>query len=257
MRGRLSSFCFFLLFATATVQNAHAASLEQQRRYYDEAKQALSKGDSGPYRRYASDLRDYPLEPYLAYDDLTARLKSASNQEVEKFLAEHGDLPQISWMKLRWLRLLATRDDWQPFVRHYDPKMNFAELDCLYGQYQLSNGHTQEGYATARQLWLVGKSQHNACDPLFEHWSAAGQLTENLRWQRLKLAVESGDYGLAAFLAKNLPTLKDQGERLIEVAQKPQLLKQTERFATPNQTTADSVSIGLRRLARQDPEQAI
>ena len=54
------------------------------------------------YRRYQSALRDYPLEPYLAYDELTHRLKSASNQEVEKFLAEHGDLPQINWMKLRW-----------------------------------------------------------------------------------------------------------------------------------------------------------
>src|SRR5690606_28463415 len=212
---------------------------------------------NGPYRRYASALRDYPLEPYLAYDDLTARLKSASNTEVEKFLAEHGDLPQISWMKLRWLRLLAARNDWQPFVRHYDPKMNFAELDCLYGQYQLSSGQVQEGYATAQRLWLVGKSQHNACAPLFERWSAAGQLTEELRWQRLKLAVESGNYGLAAFLAKNPPTLKAQGERLIEVAQKPQLLKQTDRFAATNQTTADIVSIGLRRLARQDPEQAL
>ena len=257
MRGRLSRFCFCLLLATVTVQTAHAASLEQQRRYYDEAKQALAKGDSGPYRRYASALRDYPLEPYLAYDELTARLKSASNAEVEKFLAEHGDLPQISWMKLRWLRLLAARGDWAPFVRYYDPKMNFTELDCLYGQYQLGNGQAQDGYATARRLWLVGKSQHNACDPLFERWAAAGQLTEELRWQRLKLAVEGGNYGLAAFLAKNLPTLKSQGERLIEVAQKPQLLKQPERFAATSQTTADIVSIGLRRLARQDPEQAL
>ncbi|MHB0820688.1 transglycosylase SLT domain-containing protein [Stutzerimonas stutzeri] len=257
MRGRLSSFCLCLLLAAVTFQTTHAATLEQQRRYYDEAKQALAKGNSGPYRRYASALRDYPLEPYLAYDDLTARLKSASNDEVEKFLAEHGDLPQISWMKLRWLRLLAARGDWQPFVSHYDPKMNFTELDCLFGQYQLANGHTQQGYATAQRLWLVGKSQHNACDPLFERWSAAGQLTEDLRWQRLKLAVESGNNGLAAFLAKNLPTLKSQGERLIEIAQKPQLLNQPERFSPASRTTGDIVSIGLRRLARQNPEQAL
>ena len=257
MRGRLSRFCLALLLATVTAQTTHAASLEQQRRLYDEAKQALAKGDSGPYRRHATALRDYPLEPYLAYDDLTARLKSASNDEVEKFLAEHGDLPQISWMKLRWLRLLAARGDWEPFLRHYDPKMNFTELDCLFGQYQLEHGHTQQGYATAQKLWLVGKSQHNACDPLFERWSAAGQLTEELRWQRLKLAVEAGNYGLANFLARSLSTLKSQGERMIEVAQKPQLLSQSERFGTADAATADMVSIGLRRLARQNPEQAL
>ncbi|HJE29022.1 MAG TPA: lytic murein transglycosylase, partial [Pseudomonas nitrititolerans] len=195
MRGRLSSICFCFLFTAFAVQTAQAASLAQQRQYYDEAKQALARGDSGPYRRYANALRDYPLEPYLAYDDLTARLKTASNAEVEKFLAEHGDLPQASWMKLRWLRLLAARGDWKPFVEHYDPAMNFTELDCLFGRYQLENGYPQQGYATAERLWLVGKSQHEACDPLFERWTAAGQLSEELRWQRTKLAVESGNYG--------------------------------------------------------------
>ena len=175
MRGRLSSICLSLFLSVVTVETTQAASLQQQRQLYDEAKRALAKGDSGPYRRHASALRDYPLEPYLAYDDLTARLKTASNDEVEKFLAEHGDLPQASWMKLRWLRLLAARGDWRPFVAHYDPKMNFTELDCLYGQYQLISGQKEQGYATAEKLWLVGKSQHNACDALFERWEEIGR----------------------------------------------------------------------------------
>lgn len=257
MRGRLSSICLCLLFSVVTFESAHAASLQQQRQYYDEAKRALAKGDSGPYRRYASALRDYPLEPYLAYDDLTARLKSASNSEVEKFLAEHGDLPQANWMKLRWLRLLAARGDWQPFLAHYDQKMNFVELDCLFGQYQLIKGQKAEGYATAERLWLVGKSQHNACDALFERWEQEGQLTEDLRWKRTKLAVESSNYPLANFLVKNLPTLKRQGELLIEVAQKPQMLSQPDRFMPATPAMADVVSVGLRRLARQDPEKAL
>jgi soluble lytic murein transglycosylase len=257
MRGRLSSICFCLLFTVVTLETTQAASLQQQRQYYDEAKRALAKGDSGPYRRYASALRDYPLEPYLAYDELTARLKTASNDEVEKFLAEHGDLPQASWMKLRWLRLLAARGDWRPFVAHYDQKMNFTELDCLYGQYQLASGQTQQGYETAERLWLVGKSQHDACDALFERWADAGQLTEQLRWKRTKLAVESGNYGLANFLVKSLPTLKTQGELLIDVAQKPQMLGQPDRFRPSTPAMGDVVSIGLRRLARTDPEKAL
>ncbi len=257
MRGRLSSICLSLFLSVITVETTQAASLQQQRQLYDEAKRALAKGDSGPYRRHASALRDYPLEPYLAYDDLTARLKTASNDEVEKFLAEHGDLPQASWMKLRWLRLLAARGDWRPFVAHYDPKMNFTELDCLYGQYQLISGQKEQGYATAEKLWLVGKSQHNACDALFERWEDEGQLTEALRWKRAKLAVENGNYGLAKFLVKSLPTLNAQGELLLDVAQKPQLLSQPERFSPATETMGDVVSIGLRRLARANPEQAL
>lgn len=257
MRSRFLSVISCLILTSAGVASAEAASLAQQRHYYDEAKRALAKGDSGPYRTYQTALRDYPLTPYLTYDDLTSRLKSASNAEIEKFLAEHGDLPQASWMKLRWLRMLAERGDWKPFLAHYDPAMNFTELDCLYGQYQMTHGQVAEGNATAEKLWLVGKSQPNACDPLFERWTANGQLTESRRWQRTKLAVEAGNYGLANYLVKSLSTLGTHGKLLLEVAQKPQTLKQTARFAPADEAMGDVVGLGLRRLARQSPEDAL
>ena len=88
MRSRLVSVVSCLILTTACLADVHAANLAQQRQYYDEAKRALAKGDSGPYRRYEAALRDYPLTPYLAYDELTYRLKSASNAEIEKFLAD-------------------------------------------------------------------------------------------------------------------------------------------------------------------------
>lgn len=257
MRGPLFSLLSCLLVSSLSFSAAHAATLAQQRQYYDQAKAALAKGDKGPYQRYANALRDYPLEPYLAYDELTARLKWASNDEIEKFLAEHGDLPQISWMKLRWLRWLAERGEWQTFINYYDPALNFTELDCLYGQYQLAHGMHKEGSATAEKLWLVGKSQPNACDPLFARWAATGQLTEQKRWQRAKLAAEARNYGLVTHLIKTMPTLGNHGKSLLEVAQKPELLKQTARFTQTDPAMADVVGLGLRRLARQDPESAL
>jgi soluble lytic murein transglycosylase len=256
MRGRLSFFscCVLLILASAPL---HAASLTQQRQAYDQAKAALAKGDNSVYLRNAALLRDYPLEPYLAYDELTARLKSARNDEVEKFLAEHGDLPQASWMKLRWLRWLAQRGDWKTFVNYYDPTLNFTELDCLYGQYQLSHGLKDAGNATAEKLWLVGKSQPEACDVLFNQWRNSGQLTEQKIWQRAKLAAEARNYGLATHLVKELPTLGQHGKLLLEVAQNPALISQSQRFVPPDKAMADVVSLGLRRLARQDPEKAL
>ncbi len=257
MRGSLFSLLSCLLISTLSIPAANAVTLAQQRQYYDQAKAALAKGDKGPYERYATALRDYPLEPYLAYDELTARLKWASNDEIEKFLAEHGDLPQINWMKLRWLRWLAERGEWQTFVNYYNPALNFTELDCLYGQYQLKHGMRSEGHATAEKLWLVGKSQPNACDPLFTLWAADGQLTEQKRWQRAKLAAEARNYGLVTHLIKNLPTLSSQGKLLLDVAQNPALVKQTGRFTQNDPATADAVGLGLRRLARQEPENTL
>jgi soluble lytic murein transglycosylase len=257
MRGRLFSLLSCLAISATAATCIQAGDLPLQRQYYDEAKRALAKGDSGPYMRYAAVLQDYPLEPYLAYDELTARLKTASNAEVEKFFAEHGDLPQANWMKLRWLRQLADRGDWAPFVKYYDPKLNFAELNCLYGQYQLSHNLRAEGYANADKLWLTGKSLPAACDALFQRWASEGQLTEEKRWQRTKLAAEARNYPLANSLANGLTSLSSQGKLLIDVAQKPELLSQPGRFAPATEAMSDVVSLGLRRLARQDPEKAM
>ncbi|WEJ73970.1 transglycosylase SLT domain-containing protein [Pseudomonas sp. PSE14] len=256
MRGRLFTLlsCFIL---SLSAQTANAASLSQQRQMYDEAQKALARNDSGPYFRYQSALADYPLEPYLAYDELTNRLKSASNAEIERFISEHGDLPQINWLKLRWMRQLADRGDWATFVTYYDPKMNFTELDCLYGQYQLGHGTKAEGYATAEKLWLVGKPQPDACDTTFAMWQADGQLTEEKVWKRLKLAAEARNYGLATVLSKRLPTLGSQGALMVNVAQNPAQVSQTTRFTSRDHATADVVGLGLRRLAKQDPEKAI
>lgn len=257
MRAPLLKLLSCLLATTLCYTTAQAATLAQQRQYYDQAKAALAKGDKGPYERYAHALRDYPLEPYLAYDELTARLKWASNDEVEKFLAEHGDLPQIGWMKLRWLRWLAERGEWKTFANHYEPGLNFTELDCLYGQYLFNQGMRSEAHAASEKLWLVGKSQPNACDVLFQRWAADGQLTEEKRWQRAKLAAEARNYGLVSHLVKNLSTLSTQGQLLLQVAQKPELLKQTGRFTQTDHATGDVVSLGLRRLGRQEPEAAL
>jgi soluble lytic murein transglycosylase len=257
MRSRLFHFLSCFLLSAAAVQSAQAVDLSTQRQYYDEAKRALAKGDTGPYFRYSQALADYPLEPYLAYDELTARLKTASNAEIEKFLAEHGDLPQANWMKLRWLRWLADRGDWATFVKYYDPKLNFTELDCLNAQYQISHNLKSEGYANANKLWLTGKSQPAACDALFGMWAADGQLTEQKRWERTKLAAQARNYPLANSLVNGLSTLAPRGRLLVDVAQNPELLNQPSRFTPADEPMSDVVSLGLRRLARQDPDRAM
>ncbi|WP_296181748.1 transglycosylase SLT domain-containing protein [Pseudomonas sp. UBA1879] len=257
MRSRLFSLLSCLLLSATAAQSVQAVDITTQRQYYDQAKRALAKGDAAPYRMYGSALADYPLEPYLAYDELTARLNSASNDEVERFLAEHGDLPQANFMKLRWLRLLASRGDWQPFVKYYDPKLNFTELDCLYGSYQLSHNLRSEGYANAEKLWMTGKTLPTACDAFFTQWAVEGQLTEQKRWQRAKLAAQVRNYALANQLVNSMTTLAPQGRLLIAVAQKPEMVNNQSQFMPADEAMSDVVGLGLRRLAKQDPQRAM
>lgn len=257
MRNRSISALLFFISLAPLLSSAQALSLSQQRSLYDQAQLALSKNDASLYLNNRAALRHYPLTPYLAYDELTQRLASASNDEVEKFLLEHGDLPQIKWMKLRWLRLLSERQEWPLFLRYYSPDLNFTELDCLLSQYQVQSGQTQAAFATAEKLWLNAQSQPNACDPLFDSWRAAGHLSEDKIWQRLKLATDARNYGVSAYLVKLLSARQSQGQLLVDVAKKPEKLKQTQAFSAKDPQTAEVIALGLRKLATQDLDDSV
>lgn len=236
---------------------ANTASITQQRSLYNQAKLALSKNDTSVYLNNSAVLRNYPLTPYLAYDELTQRLPTASSNEIEKFLLEHGDLPQINWMKLRWLRLLSERQQWPLFLKYYSPELNFIELDCRFARYQLQSGQSQAAFATAEKLWLSAQSQPNACDPLFDSWRAAGQLSEDKVWQRLKLATDARNYGVATYLITQLTSQQQYGQQLVDVVQTPTLLKQTQRFSGRDKRSAEVIALGLRKLATQDLDASV
>lgn len=45
----------------------------------------------------------------------------------------------------------------------------------------------------------------SSCDPLFDEWQKAGNLSIELVLERINLAIKSGNTGLATYLAKRLP----------------------------------------------------
>lgn len=246
--------CLFLSLAAV---GTSATTLKQQRRYYDEAAAGLARKDDSAYLAYRTALQSYPLEPYLAYTDLSNRLDKADSSEVERFLSRNGDLPQINWLKLRWLKTLAKREQWSLFAKYYDPELHFTELDCLHAQNLFASGRQKEASQLTQKLWLVGKSQPTACDKPFIYWKASGGMTQDMIWQRAKLAAVSGQYELASRLGKSTPSLQTSVQRLVEVAQNPRRLNNTGLFQAATPTMADTVSIGLRRLARQEPDMAL
>src|SRR5690625_6166891 len=85
---------FSALRATAGVQASDQPvdkkpgqlSLEQQRETYIEAQRALSQRQMKRYRALAAELQDYPLLPYLQYQEMTRQLSNLSSEEVANFL---------------------------------------------------------------------------------------------------------------------------------------------------------------------------
>ncbi|MFD1261194.1 transglycosylase SLT domain-containing protein [Entomomonas asaccharolytica] len=243
-----------LLLASFTLQ---AATLEEQRNYFDQAKTALEKNNPLVYYSHKKALQGYPLEPYLAYLELNKRVKLASDDEIILFVKKHQDLPQTRWLEMRWLRLVAERGDWNTFLKYYQAD-SFSELDCFYGQYLYQTNQITKANELAEKLWLKPHSQPNACDVVFNDWERQGKMTADMRWQRLKMALEAKEYRLANHIVGLLPaSLIEQGKEFTYVAKNPNLIAKTQSYQGRDKITGDIVGLGLRRLARQDPEQAL
>ena len=107
-------------------------------------------------------------------------------------------------------------------------------------------------------LWLHGKSQPKACDPVFDAWRQAGGLTPGLTWERIALAMDRNQTRLARYLKRYLPSAEQPWvERWLRAHQDPQSVLRDPALAQTHPQQGAILLHALERQARQDPAQAV
>ena len=226
LTGLAGLLCAVLL---SVGQPAHADRLTEQRRQYDQAQSALARGDHARFEALKAQLRDYPLYPYLLLESLRQRIDHAPHREIEQFLSTHGDLPAARSIKNSWFKRLPKEQDWARLRKHADPASLTAEIECPLVMQTWREGKVQQAMERARELWTVGQSQPNDCDPLFERWRAAGGLTEEVAWERIRLALLYRQDALARYLTRYMPSQTALAERFVATATDPRRLSQASQ----------------------------
>lgn len=234
--------------------------LEAQRKDYDQAMRALKQGQHSRYLQLKQGLRDYPLYSYLLLEEIRQKNPPADH-EVQAFLVTQGDLPAAQAIKKQWLQRLAKENKWDLLRKHYDSDSQSTDLDCQLALQMWRDGDAQVARQRATELWTVGHSQPDACDPLFEKWRFAGGLTEDVAWQRIRLALLYRQDALARYLVRYLPNEKALGERFVQAATNPDSLSSTASYkpgpGRPAHRMTDIITVSLRRMARDDPAAAM
>ena len=185
-------------------QSVAADDYEDERELFIAAEAALSAGDDAAFRRIKPKLRDYPLYGYLEYWELRGRLDEATPRQVAAFLERHGDEPVAGTLRSSWLHQLGKAGDWNNYLRFYKPQGSVT-LQCYEVRARLAAGKDRDtALQDALALWLVGHSQPAACDPAFDQLYAAGLVTTQRLWQRIRLAFAEQKISLAGWLAKRL-----------------------------------------------------
>ncbi|MFI3246583.1 MAG: transglycosylase SLT domain-containing protein [Ferrimonas sp.] len=257
LHRRLRLFVAFSSILLGQTQGAFAATIEQQRTWYNQAQQALSKGDVAVYHSLKEQLQAYPLTPYLEYQYQKRQIPRLSSQQAVNVIEQLADTPLANRFKHHYLIDQGKQQQWANFLAVSPSAPNATELQCYFYRALLSQGDNEQAYQGANTLWLTGKSQPSACDPLFSAWQQAGKRTNSLVWQRMLLAFDAHQPKLMAYLATQLTgSYQADAQQLLRYYQTPQALSFTPELATSARGRA-MIDRALRRLARTQPENAL
>ena len=252
---RTALACLLTLMCDAPVLAA-APDPGAQRAAFSEAWSAAREGRRDAFTSLLPAVEGYLLYPYLQYEDLRHRRASVPEAEMAAFLATHRDWAFADGLETAWLRTLGKRGEWAAVLR-YGSESTDTEVRCHLAHARIRNGRTEGLLAEARTLWAVGKSQPDACDPVFDWLRSQDGITSSLAWERISRAMEARERRLTRYLARYL----DADDRVWADRWYEQDRGGYRRLAgardwLDTEQARLIVDYGLRRLARNDADAA-
>ena len=221
------------------------------------ARAAFRAGDALKLERYAKTLKGYVLEPYVDYWRLRLRLDNAATEEVHAVLAQTQDGPTSNSLRSDWLKRLGAKQQWDLFDAEYPQSVGEdTELLCYSLQSRMRAGlaQVQDG---ARPLWLSGRELPESCHTVFNALFANRQLATDSVWARIRLALETGNTGVARRAAEYLPTPEQpDAQTLAGISVNPQAFLDRANFNLKSRAGRETVMFSVHRLARTAPSLA-
>ncbi|MFA5548540.1 MAG: transglycosylase SLT domain-containing protein [Porticoccaceae bacterium] len=250
----------FAYISLSWLPSASAATpLAEQRGLYQEANRALARQAWGEFQALKARLRDYPLYAYLEYREYAARLDRVAAGTVLDFIAANSDSPLAERLRRLWLDQLRAdgRDD--DFLAAYRQATASVEQQCHYQLINYRRGERQQSLPAALALWQVGKSQPNACDPLFDRLIADGHIDEEVAWKRYVNALLDHQYRLAAYVERFFTSdaYRQRATNLMAVDRQPATVGNYALLREYSPETLAVLAHGLIHLAQQDAPAAL
>ena len=251
--------CALAWTVPAVAQNGEALSGAQPAQGGDativEARDALRRKDRDRLAaaRAAALADHHPLAMWADYFELTNRLASAQQDELDAFYARWPGSYVEDRLRNDWLLELGRRRDWQHFAIDYPRfRMNDdREVTC----YALLVEHLagQDVREAARAAWYAQRDSDDGCSQLAAALHAAEAFTDEDVWRKARLAIDAGRprpaqqavqiLGPAA--AKDFAAALDSPVRYL-----------TRHASTARRGNAQLASLALLRMAGSEPADA-
>jgi len=261
---RIRAYLWALLILAASpvvlADNALASQRELFKRVYADvelgswsAVDALSASDR-------QSLEDYVLWPDLRAAWFRANLKKIDHGQVESFLDHYGVLKPARELRYRYALHLARighLDSYLSIYQQFYQGLDVAKLDCLALQAELEAGRTARVVNRAVDLWTVGESQVEECNPVFQFLSNQNHLHQTQYIRRFELAIDAREFSIARWLGKSIDQQHiDIASQWITAQRNPESFVRNDKKWTNDAATREQLAYAIERITYDDPDLA-
>jgi soluble lytic murein transglycosylase len=237
--------------------SAETFDIEKQRATFRAVYPEAERGNWQPVLQHEQMLRDYVLWPDLRAIYLRAHLRNADHAEVGAFLDRYGALKPARELRYQFSLHLAESGhlaEYLEIYRQFYQGLNIAKLDCLALQAEIREGGQDKVVNRGLELWLVGKSQADECDPVFAHLRTTDALKDEHYEKRFALAVDERRFSLARFLSKPLSAGHlEQATSWLKAQNDALEFLRTHQDRTASATGREQIIYAIERIAFNDP----
>ena len=206
------------------------------------------------YKKFNSikrELKNYPLYAELEYKNLH-RKKNINNDDVIKFISKYKKsyLSEKAYVNL--IYRLSSKSKFDKLIANY-VDIGSVELQCLYIRAKIKKKYFLNIEKEIIPIWLSSKSQPKSCDFIFKWFYNNKKLSDELVWQRIKMALNFNNYKLARYLVRFLSNKnKSWAQILLKVHFKPKKNLLSKKFKKDNRYRDTILSYGLDRIAKKN-----
>jgi soluble lytic murein transglycosylase len=246
----------------AVIQVSGATEIDQQRELFLDVYDAAELGDWGPVDTLSSQdralLGQYVLWPDLRAAFFRATMKTAKKADIDRFLDEYEMLKPAREVRYRYALQHVRSDDLAGYLtiyQQYYQGLEIEKLDCLALQAELDAGRDRRVVNRALELWIIGESQVEECDPVFSYLQSKNLIGPSEYSRRYELAIDAREFGLARWLAKSIDAQHVNEAGFWSSAQSnPESFVSSHATRAGSSTSHEQLAYAIERITYADPE---
>lgn len=228
------------------------------REQFQAALEAMEKREFLP--EPSPELTQYPLYSYLTALSLRQSMElpdTYNDAAISDFLRISGDQPLTRQLRREWLANLAQREEWPRFLAEYPQDTSDVALQCSRFTGLLKTGSGSELREDVLRVWLSGDSRPQTCGYPFDWLKQEGQLTEERRQRRARLALDAGNLPLAELLIQGLSEAQTRTlKRELSLQRDPEGELSALLLKPDPAISVDALLAAWTKLIRKQPEKA-